>query len=192
MKKSTLSILAFTILSFFVSCASITIKTETTDVKLELGTIEKFISYENQIKSVDKTRNYLVDVSEDIYPYMKNHEFEIPKEFTSIPESGIQILKRYYYLKNGNVKMIFIEWSETVRDKNSNKKFEKIFEQLEKNISEQLGKSSFKNLESKTVNDNNTYRDDVKWENSKLNAYMFRFGDNENRHNEINLVLYID
>ena len=40
---------------------------------------------------------------------MKSHSFEIPKEFINKPENGIQVLKRYYYLKDGNVKMIFFE-----------------------------------------------------------------------------------
>lgn len=192
MKKSTFSILILTIFVFCISCTSIKIAPETTNAKLELGSIDQFVSYEKQINSIDQTRDYLVDVSEGIYPFMKNHNFEIPKEFISMPESKIQILKRYYYLKNGDVKMIFIEWSEKVRDENANKKFEKIFEQLESKISEQLGNSSFKNLESKIVKNDETYRDGVKWQNAKLNAYLFRFGDNENRHNEINLVLYID
>jgi hypothetical protein len=192
MKKSTLSILISTILTFAVSCSSIKIDSNTTKIKLELGSIYNFTKYETEIKSIDKTRDYFVDVSEDIYPYIKNHTFEIPKEFISEPETGIQLLKRYYYTKDGSVKMIFYEWSESIRASNSNKKFKKIFELLETEISKQLGKSSFKNLESKTVNDYDTYRDDIKWENSELKAYMYRFGDNENRHNEINMVIYIN
>jgi hypothetical protein len=192
MNKSTHSFLILTILLFAVSCASIKIDPNTTSVKLELGSIDKFEKYEAEIKSIDKTRDYFVDVSEDIYPFIKNHNFEIPKEFISKPETEIQILKRYYYTKNGDVKMIFYEWSESVRANNSNKKFKKIFELLETEITKQLGKNSFKNLASETVNDGSTYRDDVKWENSKLKAYMYRFGDSENRHNEINLVIYME
>lgn len=192
MKKSTLSFLIFTIALFAISCASIKIDPKTTNVKLELGSIEKFKQYETEMKSIDKTRDYFVDASEDIYPYIKNHNFEIPKEFVSKPETEIQILKRYYYTKDGDVKMIFYEWSESIRTNNSNKKFKKIFDKLETEITKQLGRNSFKNLESETIKDDSTYRDDIKWENSELKTYMFRFGDNENRHNEINLVIYIN
>lgn len=192
MKKSTLSFLIFTIFLFAVSCATIKINPNTTNIKLELGSIDKFEKYEAEIKSIDKTRDYFVDVSEDIYPFIKNHNFEIPKEFISKPETEIQILKRYYYTKDGDVKMIFYEWSESVSSNNSNKKFTKIFEQLETEFTKQLGENSFKNLESKMIKNDSTYRDDLRWENSKLKAYMYRFGDNDNRHNEINLVIYIN
>src|SRR5690606_24706007 len=139
MKKSTLSFLIFTIFLFAVSCTTIKINPNTTNIKLELGSIDKFEKYEAEIKSIDKTRDYFVDVSEDIYPFIKNHNFEIPKEFISKPETEIQILKRYYYTKDGDVKMIFYEWSESVSSNNSNKKFTKIFEQLETEITKQLG-----------------------------------------------------
>jgi len=190
MKKSTLTIIIFTIVIFIVSYNSIKIDSKTTNISLELGGIDKFTKYETEIKSIDKTRNYFVDVSKNIYPYIKNHIFEIPKEFISKPETKIQILKRYYYTKDGEVKMIFYEWSESVRTNNSNKKFKKVFEQLENEIIKQLGENSFKNLESQLTQDDSTFRDDIKWENSELKAYLFRFGDNESRHNEINLVIY--
>lgn len=192
MKNRIFYILFLFIYFLVISCASVKIKPETTNIKLELGKIDEFVKYEKNLKSIDKTRNYFVDVSDGIYPYMKSHSFEIPKEFINKPENGIQVLKRYYYLKDGNVKMIFFEWSEAEKTKKSNRKFKKIFEKLEIEITKQLGEKSFKNLESKITKDENTFRDDIKWENSKLKAYMFRFGDNENRHNEINLAIYID
>ena len=181
-----------TLIIVAISCSSIkSVNEKTTNVELELGNIDKFISLENKLNSKDVTKKHYVDVSEGIYPYIKNHTFDIPKEFVNYPEHGIE-LRKCYYSQNNEVKLILYEWKQMDTTEVPKSKFKSIFQQLEKYISSKLGSNSSKNIESKTVKDDETYRDDVKWENSEIKAYLFRFGDRENRYNEIRLAVYKD
>ncbi|MBA5791541.1 hypothetical protein H1R17_12745 [Flavobacterium sp. xlx-214] len=180
------------IVSPLSGCSSLSkINGETTNVEVKLGNIDDFVKYEKSVNSEDITRNYFVDVSEGIYPFIKNHKFEIPKEYKSNPQQNIVLTKCYYYNSQGEVKLIYYQWNEKNNYEKSNEVFEKIFYEVRSNITKQIGSPSEINLESKTINDDSTFRDDIKW-NSSHNVYMFRFGDNENRHNEINLVIYKD
>lgn len=172
-------------------CSSLSKINSDTTIEVKLGSIGDFIEYEKSLNSEDITRDYFVDISEGIYPFIKNHKFEIPKEYKSNPQQNIVLKKSYYYNSQGEVKLIYYQWNETNNYEKSNEVFEKIFNEVRNNITKQIGSPSEINLESKTINDDSTFRDDIKW-NSSHNVYMFRFGDNENRHNEINLVIYKD
>ena len=48
---------------------------KTINIEISLGQIEKFLDIEKEQHSIDVTRDYLVDVSEGIYPFIKNHKF---------------------------------------------------------------------------------------------------------------------
>lgn len=173
-------------------CSSLNkINGNTTNIEVKLVSIDDFIKYEKSVNSEDITRNYFVDVSEGIYPFIKDHKFEIPKEYKLNPQQNITLKRSYYYNIQGEVKLIYYQWNETNNFEKSNEIFEKIFYKVTSNITKQIGSPSEINLESKTINDDSIFRDDIKW-NSSQNVYMFRFDDNENRHNELNLVIYKD
>ncbi|NRT17191.1 hypothetical protein HNP99_003571 [Flavobacterium sp. 28A] len=165
---------------------------KTIDVDISLGKIEKYIDIEKRINSEDVTRDYFVDIGEGIYPFIKNHSFEIPKEFKFIPETSIELSKSYYYTKDGNVKLILYEWNKMDTATVDSRKFKSIFINLEKIITAKIGQYSSKKIESDKLKNDKTYRDDVKWKSSELNAYLFRFGDRNNNYNQIRLAIYKD
>jgi len=165
---------------------------KTIDIDLSLGRIEKYIDMEKKLNSTDVTRDYFVDISESIYPYIKNHSFEIPREFEFSPEPSIELNKSYYYTKDGDVKLILFEWNKKDTATVDNRKFKSIFTNLEKRISEKIGQYSSKRIVSEKVKNGKTYRDEVKWKTSELNAYLFRFGDRNNQFNQIRLSIYKD
>ncbi|MFD1603191.1 hypothetical protein ACFSJW_06175 [Flavobacterium artemisiae] len=170
----------------------IPIDEKTTDIELSLGEIDKYITIEKRQNSIDVTRNYFVDISEGIYPYIKNHTFEIPKEFELQTEKSIELRKSYYYTKNGNVKLILYEWNVADKSEVEKEKFKSIFLNIERKVTQKIGQPFFKKIESKKVRNDKTFRDDVKWQSPELNAYLFRFGDRNNTYNQIILAIYKD
>lgn len=165
---------------------------KTLDIDLSLGKIEKYIEIENKLKSKDITRDYFVDIGESIYPYIKNHSFEIPKEYEFSPESSIELNKSYYFIKNGDVKLILYEWNKKDTANIDERKFKSIFINLEKKITETLGPTLSKKIKSRKIRNDKTYRDEIKWKSSELNAYLFRFGDRNNSYNQIRLAIHKD
>lgn len=165
---------------------------KTLDIDLSLGKIEKYIEIENKLKSKDITRDYFVDIGESIYPYIKNHSFEIPKEYEFSPESSIEFNKSYYFIKNGDVKLILYEWNKKDTANIDERKFKSIFINLEKKITEKLGTTLSKKIKSRKIRNDKTYRDEIKWKSSELNSYLFRFGDRNNSYNQIRLAIYKD
>ena len=165
---------------------------KTIDIDISLGKIEKYIDFEKRINSEDVTRDYFVDIGESIYPFIKNHSFEIPKEFKFTPETSIELTKSYYYTKDGSVKLVLYEWNKKDTATIDNRKFKSIFINLEKIITSKIGQYSSKKIESDKIKNDKTYRDDIKWKSSELNAYLFRFGDRNNDYNQIRLAIYKD
>ena len=165
---------------------------KTIDIDISLSKIEKYIDFEKRINSEDVTRDYFVDIGESIYPFIKNHSFEIPKEFKFTPETSIELTKSYYYTKDGSVKLVLYEWNKKDTATIDNRKFKSIFINLEKIITSKIGQYSSKKIESDKINNDKTYRDDIKWKSSELNAYLFRFGDRNNDYNQIRLAIYKD
>jgi hypothetical protein len=165
---------------------------KTIDIEISLSKIEKYIDFEKRINSEDVTRDYFVDIGESIYPFIKNHSFEIPKEFKFTPETSIELTKSYYYTKDGSVKLVLYEWNKKDTATIDNRKFKSIFINLEKIITAKIGQYSSKKIESDKIKNDKTYRDDIKWKNSELNAYLFRFGDRNNDYNQIRLAIYKD
>ncbi|MFB9079630.1 hypothetical protein ACFFLS_07060 [Flavobacterium procerum] len=165
---------------------------KTLDIELSLGKIEKYLEIEKRQNSIDVTRKYFVDIDEGIYPYIKNHSFEIPREFEVPTEKAIELNKSYYYTNEGDVKLILYEWNASNRTEVENGKFKSIFLAIEKKVSEKIGPSSLKNIESEKIKTDDTFRDDIKWETQELNAYLFRFGDRNNDYNQIRLAIYKD
>ena len=186
--------IAYILLSTILfSCSSTKeLNPKTTSIELQLGKLEKFIILENQHNSVEVTRHHFVDISENIYPFIKNHDFEISKDFMFMPERNVELRTNYYYTKENDVKLIFYTWTKSDTSEVHKKLFRQIFEKLESEITNKLGKYSAKNIESKTTKSDETFRDDIKWDNSEVNVYMYRFGDKRNSFNEINLVIYKD
>ena len=175
----------------FLTCGSKKwIADKTVNMDLSLQNINYYISLESQRHAQDVTRDYFVDVSEEIYPFIKNHHFEIPKEFVSAPQAGIEHRNSYYYTKDGDVKLILYHWNEANDTKSPTGTFQLIFSKLESNLESILGPNTYKNLESRFIKTDRTFRDDVKWENGLTKAYLFRFGDKANFHNEIILAVY--
>lgn len=205
-KQQTLFYITFLIIALVInnSCNSaknkkirpeedlIPVAEKTIDIDISLGKIEKYIVIEKKLNSKDVTRDYFVDISESIYPYIKNHSFEIPKEFEFSPETSIELSKSYYYTKEGDVKLILFEWNKKDTTTVDKKKFKSIFVNLEKRISEKIGQYSSKKIVSEKVKNDKTYRDEVKWKSTELNAYLFRFGDRNNKYNQIRLAIYKD
>lgn len=165
---------------------------KTIDIDVSLGKMQKYIDIEKSINSEDVTRDYFVDIGEGIYPFIKNHSFEIPKEFKFIPEPSIELSKSYYYTKDGSVKLILYEWNKMDTATVDNRKFKSIFINLEKIITAKIGQHSSKKIESDKLKNDETFRDDMKWKSSELNAYLFRFGDRNNDYNQIRLAIYKD
>ena len=205
-KQQTLFYIAILIIGIMVinSCKSaknknskteenlISVAEKTIDIDISLGKIEKYIDFEKRINSEDVTRDYFVDIGESIYPFIKNHSFEIPKEFKFTPETSIELTKSYYYTKDGSVKLILYEWNKKDTATIDNRKFKSIFINLEKIITGKIGQYSSKKIESDKIKNEKTYRDDIKWKSSELNAYLFRFGDRNNDYNQITLAIYKD
>ena len=172
--------------------ALISIDEKTINIGIDLGKIDEYIDIEKKQNSIDVTRNYFVNVSEGIYPYIKNHKFEIPKEFESLTEKSIELRKSYYYIKNGDVKLILYEWNVADTSKVEKEKFKSIFLNIERKVTEKIGQPFSKNMKSDKIRNDKTFRDEVKWQSSELNAYLFRFGDRKNKYNQIRLALYKD
>lgn len=170
----------------------ISVNEKTIDIEISLGKIEKYLDIEKKQNSIDVTRDYFVDVGEGIYPFIKNHNFEIPKEFKVSTEKSIELAKSYYYTKNGDVKLILYEWNVNDTTEVENGKFKSIFVSIEKKVSEKIGQPSSKKIESDKIRNDKTFRDDIKWKTSELNAYLFRFGDRNNDYNQIRLAIYKD
>lgn len=121
-------------------CSSLSkINGNTTNIEVKLGSIDDFIKYEKSVNSEDITRNYFVDVSEGIYPFIKDHKFEIPKEYKLNPQQNITLKRSYYYNIQGEVKLIYYQWNETNNFEKSNEIFEKIFYKVTSNITKQIG-----------------------------------------------------
>jgi len=184
--------IALFLLMILFSCSTKNINPNTTSIQLELGKLEKFVDLEKRLNAVEVTRNHYVDISEGIYPYIKNHTFKISKDFMLSPEKGIELRKNYYYTDDNEVKLIFYKWSDVNSAETPKNKFKQIFNNLEKEITSKLGPSSSKNIESKKTKSDDTFRDDIKWQNSEIKVYMFRFGDRQNSFNEINVAVYKD
>lgn len=165
---------------------------KTLDIEISLGKIEKYLDIEKKQNSIDKTRDYFVDIDKGIYPYIKDHNFEIPKEFEAATEKSIELTKSYYYTKEGNVKLILYEWNVADTAKVESGKFKSIFFSIEKKVSEKIGQASSKKIESDKIRNDETFRDDIKWKTTELNAYLFRFGDRNNSYNQIRLAIYKD
>lgn len=189
MRKESIALFFLMIL---FSCSTKNINPNTTSIQLGIGKLDNFIALEKGLNSVEVTRNHYVDISEGIYPYIKNHTFKISKDFMSSPEEGIELRKNYYYTDDNEVRLIYYTWSDVNSAETPKNKFKQIFNNLEKEITNKLGESSSKNIESKKTKSDDTFRDDIKWENSEIKVYMFRFGDRLNSFNEINVAVYKD
>jgi hypothetical protein len=129
---------------------------------------------------------------EKVFIRILNHSFEIPKEYEFSSESSIEFNKSYYFIKNGDVKLILYEWNKKDTANIDERKFKSIFINLEKKITEKLGPTLSKKIKSRKIRNDKTYRDEIKWKSSELNAYLFRFGDRNNSYNQIRLAIYKD
>ncbi|KFF06106.1 hypothetical protein [Flavobacterium reichenbachii] len=122
----------------------------------------------------------------------KDHNFVIPKEFEVATEKSIELAKSYYYTKEGDVKLILYEWNVADTAEVESGKFKAIFAAIEKKVSDKIGQAASKEIESSKIRNDETFRDDIKWKTSELNAYLFRFGDRNNSYNQIRLAIYKD
>lgn len=187
--KRYISVLLLVIIS---SCSSLRKgEKDITAIKIEVGKIDDFIALEKKYGSTDITRDYLVKVSEGIYPYWNNHQFEIRKEYRRKLKDDIELEISYYYTKEGDVKLILYKWSYT-SSKTDDLKFDSLVKRIENHISKKISPPSHKFIEGITEKEGETYRDEIKWENTETKAYLFRFGIKPNKFNEINLAVYKD
>lgn len=187
-----------------------------------LVNITNAIVYEKAIGSTDKSPDHNIELANTIYPNKKGFQLATPKMFEQAEGSFIREVSYYYVRKDSSIKVIFYQWDNQDPDyenlkytRNKSKRFKNKWNQLVEQLIEQLGEPYYMNVESAKFEDkiivdesteesiwsiddssdkmNTTWRDDVKWKNSKgINAYMFMFGDNRTGYRQIRLAIYRD
>jgi len=171
----------------FISCKThISLRTNKVNyIDTNLYSLKYYLQYENLIKSKDISINRYIDISENIYPYIKNHKLQIAKTFLRDDED-FNLTVKYYFNKNKKVKLILYEWNK----KNINSDFETKFENIIEFLNRQIGIYDIKKIEIEEESFNTkTLRDDVKWQTKDTKAYLFRF---KNNFNQIRLAIYKD
>src|SRR5690606_18785465 len=105
----------------------------------------------------------------------------------------------YHFTKDGTIRVIMYEWNDlnrptgfvgkTEKEKLKIKKaFEKKFSELTQMLNARFGEPTFVDIQSKNPNEQETYRDGIKWFNKNgMNAYLFAFGNPEGSFNQIRL-----
>ena len=166
--------------------------------------IDKIIAFEKKNKSKDITPAYFIDIGEGIYPNTNKYKLEIAKAFKRKDKPKLELEIDYYYvIGDSSVKVILYQWDE-LKTKKANvfeddkakssmfSIFQNKFNQLSDSLTKQLGNPFHKNIEQNITTDE-TFRDDVKWKGQNgLNAYLFMFGNNNNRYRQISLAIYKD
>lgn len=129
-------------------------------------------------------------VSENIYPYFSNHKFENPITFERPPNNFI-LKVDYFSDTKEDVKLKLYEWNYNEKIDTPQEIFTDKFEEIKIFLSEKMGNPIFVKSEDFEKSKEETVRDDVKWKNKNLNAYLFRFKGREG-FDQIRLALYKD
>jgi hypothetical protein len=179
------------------------------------------LGYEKKIGSVDKTPNHHISIGTGIYPNENNYELATPQTF--LRDAGyFDTQVRYYYsTPDSSVRVILYEWNkkdlktfETKKElENKFNEFKNQWNSISKELNEQLGLPTFKQIESdkygtKIIKDNQSiedimssigedtteestaWRDEMKWDAKDKHAYLFMFGDNRTGYRQIRLAIY--
>lgn len=166
-----------------------TIKVEK-EINLEFPKISDIKKEEIAEKSKDKSLGYFWGVSEDIYPYFRNHKFENPITYER-PANNFVLKVDYFFDNKEDVKLKFYEWNYNGKIETPREIFTDKFEEIKNFLSEKIGDPIYANYEDLEKSKEKTVRDDVKWRSENLNAYLFRFRGKEG-FDQIRLVLYRD
>ncbi|WP_228463088.1 hypothetical protein [Chryseobacterium cheonjiense] len=166
-----------------------TIKVEK-EINLEFPKMSEIKKDETSEKSKDKSLGYFWAVSENIYPYFSNHKFENPITFERPPNNFI-LKVDYFSDTKEDVKLKLYEWNYNEKIDTRREIFTDKFEEIKIFLSEKMGNPIFVKSEDFEKSKEETVRDDVKWKNKNLNAYLFRFKGREG-FDQIRLALYKD
>jgi hypothetical protein len=174
----------FILIIAFASCTAKknVVKPDVSIIDTNLYNLKDYQKFENSINSEDKSYNHFVSISKEIYPYFNSRKLKHEsKRFIRKDKSKFISEANYYYDKNNNVKLIFYEWNYN----GSNDNFKKEFDSITNFLNSKIGKYDYKKIEED--NSDETNRDDIKWTNGNVKAYLFRF---KNKYNQIRLAIY--
>ncbi|MBV8327998.1 hypothetical protein [Chryseobacterium sp.] len=141
-------------------------------------------------KSKDITLGYFWGIGEDIYPTFAKHTFEIPKSYQR-NENNFILKVDYFFTKDDQTQFKFYEWNENKKAEISAHQFDEKFYEIKKYVTENLGQPYLEIYEDLEKSKEETVRDDIKWRNQKLNAYLFRFRG-KGGFDQIRLAIYKD
>lgn len=177
---------------FLNSCSAYkdkTVKVEK-EINLDFPKISEIKKDEIFQKSKDVSLGYFWGISDEIYPYFRNHTFENPISYER-PANNFVLRVDYFFDKKEEVKLKFYEWNYNEKIETPRDVFTDKFEEIKKFLSEKIGNPTFVNYEDLEKSKEETLRDDVKWRSKNLNAYLFRF-KGKGGFDQIRLVLYKD
>ena len=162
--------------------------------------LDNIFEYENSISSCDVTRDYYTSIGEGIYPNEKSFKLEKPLIYRHIECPYFQTEIEYYYTNSDkSVKVIMLEWNEFKKSSGlfdegfsldvKSSCFRDKFNKISKKMTDLLGEPTFSDIESEKESTN--FRDGIKWKSENgVNAYLFMYGNDNNKYRQIRLAIY--
>jgi len=186
---------------FLFGCVSTktTYRTDQIDEFKKL-TLQQAFDTEKKLKSEDISLNRRIGLGKGIYPNENNYELEISKTFKRIEKPNFSVDVDYHFTKDSSIRVILYEWNDlkkkqfgTPKENTKRRKvFESKFNELRKELTNELGEPFFSEIESKNNPIEGNFRDGIKWTKNGKNAYLFTFGNDKNSYNQIRLSIYWD
>ena len=161
---------------FLVSCKTNLTSTQKLSDEIDFSFFAKneVINSEKIKKSKDISLGYFWEVDDDIYPMFKSYSFQNPKSFERT-EGEFLLKVDYFFTKENQLKLKLYEWNINYDDKNSSKNLQNKFNEIKNYVTQQIGNPIFENYENLAKSNEETVRDDVKWNSDNFGAYLFRF-----------------
>ncbi|MEF9477245.1 hypothetical protein ACR1PO_06360 [Chryseobacterium sp. RRHN12] len=160
------------------------------EIDLSFKSFSEIKKEEMDKASKDITLGYFWGIGEDIYPAFQKYKFEIPRSYQR-NENNFILKVDYFFTKDEQIKFKSYEWNENEKIETSNEMFNEKFHEIKKYITENLGKPSLEIYEDLEKSTEETVRDDIKWHNKNLSAYLFRFRG-KGGFDQIRLAIYCD
>jgi hypothetical protein len=160
--------------------------------------LREAINMETKIGSRPIVLDFPVQLAESVYPNKNKYPLAQPKSFLRTEDQNFLNKVEYYYNpKDSSVKAVLYEWNYLIKkdsSKNHSHKakinlFKTRFEQIEDNITTEIGSPSSYNLESKTLMTN--FKDEIKWTDiNGINIYLYMIGNEATGYAQINMIMY--